>query len=437
MPLSPCLSIQELLLLLNILYFPVQTSSRASSTTLCMSPADYDILYYAIRNSPALMQLQLITASSEEEEGAICAAFLNPSSNELIVAFRGTSRGEWLDNFLGGASTEARDRVSTRQQIRALEWYRALTRLNYNWKDYDQEHGRKNYYVTVTGHSKGGNKAKYITILEDSVDRCVSFNGQGFSDEFMEWYYPRIALRRNIVENHNTEYDYVNPLLNDFGKTFYYKNQIADKGFLAGHCANAFFRFEEDGTCTMEASAHGQPEEIKELNLFLNRCLRSMSERERIDLVQWMGIQAQAQADGVPWELRLTWLLAEENLDSLAYLMAYAMGYGDVYPEFCEVITKAAVLFKMEDMDKTLKAVKGMLQWKYFTVFLNMGTVVGNLIPERFWNMLEEYLENKYNLLVTRELLYGLVRLACKVSANLKRQTLYKKQNGIPRRKNK
>lgn len=35
--------------------------------------------------------------------------------------------------------------------------------------------------ITVTGHSKGGNKAK-----DNSVDICIAFDGQGFSDEFID-----------------------------------------------------------------------------------------------------------------------------------------------------------------------------------------------------------------------------------------------------------
>ena len=39
--------------------------------------------------------------------------------------------------------------------------------------------------LTVTGHSKGANKAMYTTIMCNNVTRCVSFDGQGFSKEFL------------------------------------------------------------------------------------------------------------------------------------------------------------------------------------------------------------------------------------------------------------
>lgn len=90
-----------------------------------------------------------------------------------------------------------------------------------------EELGLEDSYVTVTGHSKGGNKAKYITVLDSSVDRCVSFDGQGFSDEFMTEYQEQISQNQNKIENHNVDYDYVNLLLNDVGNKTYY-NPIFD-----------------------------------------------------------------------------------------------------------------------------------------------------------------------------------------------------------------
>lgn len=40
--------------------------------------------------------------------------------------------------------------------------------------------------LTVSGHSKGGNKAQYVTIVTDRVERCLSQDGQGFSPEFLK-----------------------------------------------------------------------------------------------------------------------------------------------------------------------------------------------------------------------------------------------------------
>ena len=52
--------------------------------------------------------------------------------------------------------------------------------------------------ITVAGHSKGGNKAQYVTVLSDKVDRCISMDGQGFSQEFIDKYYAEIQKERTL-----------------------------------------------------------------------------------------------------------------------------------------------------------------------------------------------------------------------------------------------
>ena len=48
--------------------------------------------------------------------------------------------------------------------------------------------------IIVTGHSKGGNKAQYVTInskYNDLIDKCFSFDGQGMSPEAIEAFINR------------------------------------------------------------------------------------------------------------------------------------------------------------------------------------------------------------------------------------------------------
>ena len=136
--------------------------------------------------------------------------------------------------------------------------------------------------MTVTGHSKGGNKSKYIALLDDTVDHCVSFDGQGFSDKFMAQYKDQIAARQNVIENHNVDYDYVNLLLNDVGETTFYKGQdLGEGGFLENHCPNTFMKFGEGGSFEMVVNPEGQGKEMQALDQFLNSYLRSLSDSER------------------------------------------------------------------------------------------------------------------------------------------------------------
>lgn len=66
--------------------------------------------------------------------------------------------------------------------------------------------------LTVSGHSKGGNKAQYVAITAGFVDKCVSFDGQGFSMEFLAKYKDAILKRSDIITSIASEFDFVNCL---------------------------------------------------------------------------------------------------------------------------------------------------------------------------------------------------------------------------------
>ncbi len=135
-----------------------------------------------IEADPVLMSLtvkhgvtEVITVTDKkgkihEVGGMRAACFVDESDtssgNNATVIFRGTCGDfEWDDNSKGGTQPD------TIQQKKALEYIEGL-------KEYDN--------ITVSGHSKGGNKSQYVAIESDKVDRCVSFDGQGFSKEFLE-----------------------------------------------------------------------------------------------------------------------------------------------------------------------------------------------------------------------------------------------------------
>ena len=99
------------------------------------------------------------------------------------VIFRGTgSDEEWDDNAKGMFETE------TLQQQAAARFV--------------QQVHRQFSHITVAGHSKGGNKAQYaaITLPDNCVGRCFSFDGQGFSMAFFEKYKKDIEKRKSIIQ---------------------------------------------------------------------------------------------------------------------------------------------------------------------------------------------------------------------------------------------
>ena len=189
-----------------------------------------------VKNNPNLMDMQIAGTGPDDRGCNSSIVFVNDKTGDAVVAFKGTGEGEWLDNFMGGTATNSADGFSTPAQEEALKWY----------QEQYTENNLSQYNITVTGHSKGGNKAKYITLMDpnNSIDQCYSFDGQGFSDEMINANQANIAARQHKITNCNVDYDYVNMLLNDVGDTVWYKgyNRGDDnKSFAENHCPNAFF----------------------------------------------------------------------------------------------------------------------------------------------------------------------------------------------------
>ncbi|WP_252224356.1 Mbeg1-like protein [Clostridium sp. ZBS2] len=152
-----------------------------------------------------------------DNTGVKAACFVDKHDNHVFVVFRGTKTiEEWSDNGEGAYMSD------TPEQIRALNYINNLKYKN----------------ITVTGHSKGGNKAKYVALLSDKVNRCISFDGQGFSNEFINRYYNEINANKDKVLSISAKYDYVNCLLNSVNEEKIYINTSFQKNPLYYHKAN-------------------------------------------------------------------------------------------------------------------------------------------------------------------------------------------------------
>lgn len=122
-----------------------------------------------------------------------CLVFEDPNdSQHAIVAFKGTTGPEeWVDNV------EGLNRSDTDAQVNAKNFVNGL--------NYDS--------ITVVGHSKGGNKAMYVAVTCDKVDKCVSYDGQGFSQEFIDKYSIEIQNNARKITNYSLKNDYVHILM--------------------------------------------------------------------------------------------------------------------------------------------------------------------------------------------------------------------------------
>ena len=179
------------------------------------------------------------------------AVFLSPEG-KVSVVFRGTGKDEWLDNGIGlsgipeenvyytyksggriASSTVKEYDFATDRQAEALNWFNYITAKN-GWD--------MNTSITVSGHSKGGNKAQFIAIMSDLAELCISFDGQGFSPEAIEFFRSQnsfvFEMRRKKIFSLCADCDYINVLGDSLAigeNIFYFKAPLGDKNVIAYH----------------------------------------------------------------------------------------------------------------------------------------------------------------------------------------------------------
>lgn len=167
---------------------------------------DYEFLCRAAAASPAGHMIIGSQASSLGfNSGTNACTFTDPRTQDIYVIYRGTSDGEWPDNGLGLCVEE------TPQQQEALSFFDLLA-----------QSGRLDTdgHVYVSGHSKGGNKAQYVTLaspFSSLIYQCLSFDGQGFSPEALSHFHSclgesELTQRRQKLWSICGDNDFVNVL---------------------------------------------------------------------------------------------------------------------------------------------------------------------------------------------------------------------------------
>lgn len=259
----------------------------------------------SIRNSE-LANLK-VEKVSKDETGSLSACLTDSEGNAYVV-FRGTAGGEWRDNFEGGYGTD------TEQQRRALDFINSLDHKN----------------ITVVGHSKGGNKAKYVALLSDKVDRCVSFDGQGFSQEFIQKYSNLIEKNEYKITNYALDNDFVNLLMYDIGKKIYIKGNGVSN-YAQNHSPNSFFHYD----------SNGEYKEFKDITVnetvlttvlhgFVCYVLNTASDEDRESLLDFLGgllanTMGNENEDG-EFDI-LNYFFCMENAEEVGILLAYLAKY--------------------------------------------------------------------------------------------------------------
>lgn len=161
-----------------------------------------DVQYKALINhalqEPEVANLRVkdLTQPGTNGQTSRNMTLVNDKTSDMYIVFKGTegSTGEWGDNFKGLYESDTPDQKAANDYVNKMA-----------------EGG--DYHITVSGHSKGGNKAMYTAVTNPNVDECYSFDGQGFGSDFMNKYTSQIAANRAHIHAYNYEGDFVSALL--------------------------------------------------------------------------------------------------------------------------------------------------------------------------------------------------------------------------------
>ena len=243
--------------------------------------------------------------------------FENPQDNTAIVAFRGTNGAEeWVDNVEGLIQAD------TKLQMEAYEYIESL--------DYDN--------ITVVGHSKGGNKAQYVAIRSDKVNRCVAYDAQGFSQQFIDKYSVQIGENSWKVQCYSLSSDFVHILLYPLpGASFTFVDLGTDvTSFEQNHSANAIFTYYQDDNGYWHIAIDGNgnatlidSQESSEMSLLHNLVtfiMNNASEQELQEFVNLIGpLLSGMMAEG--WNSEQIGAYLAQHPEELATLISYVLHF--------------------------------------------------------------------------------------------------------------
>lgn len=220
---------QELLILSNYVYIPACMSEGTIANVIDryrdasgefteesvleaargggMSCADVKTVFTEmdkrIRENPDFGKLSVSRSLDEHDVRALC--FTDEKDKNPVVVFRGTggTKEAWTDNFDGA--------------------YQEDTRIQKVADDFIKNECAIYENIVVTGHSKGGNLAQYVTVRQNErISRCVSFDGQGFGDDFIKNNREQIEAAAPKICSVSAYNDFVNILLSGIAATTIY-----------------------------------------------------------------------------------------------------------------------------------------------------------------------------------------------------------------------
>lgn len=373
---SDGLSLDALISLLPSIPSEFETPSEKAeiwNSDTMTSAGDWKAIFEMIMNDAVLRETRILSVKNEGSGGELgyTMLFIQPSLKEAIVSFRGTGSKEWEDNFRAGADTDStcKEEGVSEYDYASFQQHEALNTFQEMKNSLPEEYRNS---ITVTGHSKGGNKAKYVTLMDEDVNRAISFDGQGFSDEFINAHKKEIQKNEEKIVNYNASGDYVNILLNDVGKRVYIavpeSNYSSINKFKERHSLEILLdlngedsngnRIAQLGFETVQDKNMAASHEL--LNSFLQSFDRTneLQRYNKSSTLALLGTIVQELMNNNGEEDALTRIIKETlnnkgDRQLLVYLIAYVLAYLDKYKKsfnFDELPLKARIIFNLSNV---------------------------------------------------------------------------------------
>ena len=189
----------------------------------------------------------------------------------------------------------------------------------------------------------------YVTVTSDKVTHCVSMDGQGFSQEFLDKYSAEITEKGSCITNYSLDTDYVHILMFQLPNSNqrYFAN--GGKGGARNHAPTAYFTFEQDenGDWQVRLDDNGNPsmserayenQGIAYLHDFTCFVLNVMPDDKKQQVVDYLGVILALSMGESSWHWEIDGkVYTKENMmeficsdpESLALVLAYLLKYAD------------------------------------------------------------------------------------------------------------
>ena len=241
----------------------------------------------AIKKNPELMELEVNKKyPSDDNATTLGICYTDPDEKgKAYVTFKGTSGyEEWRDNVDGIRMSDTPAQEAAGEFINGID--KSITD------------------ITVVGHSKGANKAMYVTITDKSgangesrITQCVALDGQGFSYLFLQKYASEIVSRGKIITNYSISTDFVHVLMQQIP----FSNQVYCQGYgmtNAGqyHSPASFFVQNEDGSiifdengATYFTTGVKEDDSVQAIRRFVAFIMDTCSQEELEEITEFLG----------------------------------------------------------------------------------------------------------------------------------------------------